>query len=71
MSTSQGFTVSNGNGELSEREEVSKITEQDNMGLISNVTKEEVKTAVYSMHPEKSPGLDDFNPNFINSFGLW
>lgn len=32
------------------------------------VTYEEVKTAVFSMHPEKSPGMDDLNPGFFQAF---
>ncbi|KAL8120291.1 hypothetical protein AgCh_017451 [Apium graveolens] len=62
------FTSVNSNGRLSEREEVGRISEIENDGLISAVTEEEVKSAVFSMHSEKSPGSDGFNPAFYQSF---
>lgn len=32
------------------------------------VTEEEVKAATFSMHPEKSPGIDRLNPDFFFKF---
>lgn len=36
--------------------------------MIAEVTLEEVKAAVFSMHPDKSPGPDGLNPAFFQSF---
>lgn len=36
--------------------------------LVSEITSEEVKKAVFSMHPEKSPGPDGLNPAFFQTF---
>lgn len=38
------------------------------MGLLSSITEEEVKSAVFSMHPEKALGINEFNPAFYQSF---
>lgn len=62
------FTASTMNGHLSPREEVRQASMQDNMGLISSVTEEEVQRVVFSMHSGKSLGVDDFNPAFYQSF---
>lgn len=62
------FKASSVNEILTEREEVKQVSEYDNMGLISDITEEEVKFAVFSMHLEKSPGSDEFNPAFHQSF---
>ncbi|XP_074346146.1 uncharacterized protein LOC141684909 [Apium graveolens] len=62
------FKASSVNGQLTEREEVQQVSESDNMNLISDVTEEEVKCVVFSMHPEKTPGPDGFNPAFYQSF---
>ena len=53
---------------LSTRESVSQITEAENELLMSVVTYEEVKNAVFAMHPDKSPGPDGLNPGFFQSF---
>lgn len=62
------FTASSTNGQLSQREEIKRVSEQENIDLVSTVTEEEVKHAVFSMHPDKSPGLDGFNPAFYQFF---
>lgn len=45
-------------GSLTQNEEVS----------VSVITTEEVKTAVFSMHTDKSPGRDGLNPAFYQTF---
>lgn len=45
-----------------------KITESQNSMLLRRVRQEEVKEALFSMHPEKSPGPDGLNPGFYQSF---
>lgn len=56
------------NGRLSERENVNQITEMENVELEAEISYEEVKEAVFSMYPEKSPGLDGLNPAFYRSY---
>lgn len=55
-------------GKLSDRDVVNRLTAEENDALISPVTVEEVKYAVFSMHPDKSPGPDGLNPAFFQSF---
>lgn len=33
-----------------------------------DITFEEIKEAVFSMHPEKAPGPDGFNPMFFQTY---
>lgn len=42
-----------------------EFLENENIVLISEVTIEEVKNPVFSMHADKSPGPDSFNPAFF------
>ncbi|KAL8106281.1 hypothetical protein AgCh_029900 [Apium graveolens] len=56
------------NGELSGGEKLQKITEEENVSLIADIVTEEVKEAVFSMHPEKSPGPDGLNSCFFQVF---
>ncbi|KAL8122746.1 hypothetical protein AgCh_010940 [Apium graveolens] len=51
------------NGEWKETNE-----EDVKEGLTAEITSEEVKVAVFSMHPEKSPGSDGLNPAFFQAF---
>lgn len=62
------FTCSAECGSLSHREKVEKITAEENELLIAEVTAEEVKSAAFSMHPDKSPGPDGLNPAFFQVF---
>lgn len=62
------FQASCVDGKLSERERVNLVTEEENMVLSAGITPEEVKNAVDSMYPEKSPGLDGLNPAFYQSY---
>ncbi|GAU23029.1 hypothetical protein TSUD_336770 [Trifolium subterraneum] len=47
---------------------VPKITIEDNARLVAPITKEELKAALFQMHPDKSPGPDGFNPAFYQHF---
>ncbi|KAL8122327.1 hypothetical protein AgCh_018896 [Apium graveolens] len=41
------------------------ITQVDNIELLQEVTKEEVKLALFQMHPDKAPGPDGMTPAFF------
>lgn len=43
----------------------SKITKSQNQTLIVDVRYEKVKTTTFSMHPDKSPRSDGFNPGLF------
>ncbi|KAJ8765399.1 hypothetical protein K2173_012096 [Erythroxylum novogranatense] len=45
-----------------------KVTSLQNEMLIAPYTTEEIKTAIFSMHPDKSPGPDGFNPGFFQTY---
>jgi hypothetical protein len=45
-----------------------KITQEDNDRLVAPITKEELKEALFQMHPDKAPGPDGFNPAFYQHF---
>lgn len=62
------FQSTTANGSLTENEKVQRITNEDNENLISEITNEEVKAAVFSMHPVKSPGVDGLNPTFFQTY---
>lgn len=55
-------------GSLTQNEEVLRLTELDNDMLESDITPEEVKVALFSMHTDKSPGRDGLNPAFYQTF---
>ena len=44
------------------------ITSDQNEMLMSPVSVDEVKAAVFSMYPEKSPGPDGMNPIFYQKY---
>lgn len=46
--------------------EVFKFTRETK--LIKGTTEEDVKDATFSMHPDKSPGPDEFNLAYFKSF---
>lgn len=64
------FTASSLDGKLSHREQVKQVTSEENVELISKIMAEEVRVAVFSMHPDKAPGLDGLNPAFSGCFGI-
>lgn len=45
-----------------------KVTTEQNSLLQQPVTWEEVRDAVFNMHPDKATGLDGLNPGFYQSF---
>jgi hypothetical protein len=45
-----------------------KITQEDNENLVKPITREELKEALFEMHPDKAPGPDGFNPAFYQHF---
>jgi endonuclease/exonuclease/phosphatase family metal-dependent hydrolase len=47
---------------------VPRITDDDNDKLVVPITKEEVREALFQMHPDKAPGPDGFNPAFYQHF---
>ncbi|XP_031121072.1 uncharacterized protein LOC116024317 [Ipomoea triloba] len=46
----------------------SRITAEQNEFLLRTVTAEEVKGAVFAMHPDKSPGPDGLSPAFFQTY---
>ncbi|WJX44074.1 hypothetical protein P8452_31099 [Trifolium repens] len=45
-----------------------RITQDDNDRLAAPISKEELKEALFQMHPDKAPGPDGFNPAFYQHF---
>lgn len=45
------------------------IEDQMNESLCEPFTAEEIRRAVFDMHPSKAPGLDGFTAYFIKNFG--
>ncbi|KAK6160424.1 hypothetical protein DH2020_003805 [Rehmannia glutinosa] len=45
-----------------------KITSEQNEVLMEPFKEEEIKRALFSMHPDKSPGPDGLNPAFFQNF---
>lgn len=48
-----------------------KVTNSMNVGLIAPFTMEEVKVALFQMHPSKAPGPDGMSPYFFQNIGTW
>jgi len=44
------------------------VTGEDNISLTKPFTKEEFKVAMFSMHSDKCPWTDGFNPGFYQHF---
>jgi hypothetical protein len=51
-------------------ENIRRRVDNDNM-LTAPFTKEEFRVAAFSMHPDKCPGPDGYNPDSINTSGLF
>ncbi|GAU14634.1 hypothetical protein TSUD_96980 [Trifolium subterraneum] len=45
-----------------------RVSVEDNERLTAPITKEEIRSALFQMHPDKSPGPDGFNPAFFQKF---
>lgn len=49
-----------------------RVNEEHNSILLEPVHPKEVKTALFSMHPDQSPGPDGMSPGFYKKYGeLW
>ncbi|GAU47118.1 hypothetical protein TSUD_98950 [Trifolium subterraneum] len=46
----------------------SRVTDDNNFFLTIPITKVEIHQALFQMHPDKSPGPDEFNPAFYQRF---
>ncbi|MCH80014.1 hypothetical protein A2U01_0000776 [Trifolium medium] len=59
-------------GKLVNEENVAVTTQpklcEDNERLVMPITREELKEALFQMHPDKAPGPDGFNPAFYQHF---
>lgn len=53
---------------LTDRETVKQVTAEQNQNLIMPITSDEVKCAVFTMHPDKSPSFDGLNPGFFQAY---
>lgn len=62
------FSSSNTQAQLSEREGVNRVTESDNEEFLAEIHEDEVKEAVFAMHPDKACGPDGLNPAFFQVF---
>ncbi|XP_074328042.1 uncharacterized protein LOC141665954 [Apium graveolens] len=62
------FQASCVDGRLSEHEVVKQVSTYENEELMREISVEEVKTAVFSMHPDKASGPDGFNPAFYQVY---
>ena len=62
------FTATTTEEQLSERLTFKRITEEQSYGLIQPVEEEEIRAAVFAMYPDKSPGIDGFNPCFFQVY---
>lgn len=62
------FASSRSERRLSNRDKVKCVTEEHNVQLIKPISNNEVKDAVFSMHPEKGLEYDGLNPAFNQAF---
>lgn len=46
-----------------------RITGEQNSGLLKEVTESEVKAALFYMYPDKSPGPNGMSPGFNKNIG--
>nr|GMD29176.1 uncharacterized protein LOC109162266 [Ipomoea batatas] len=59
------FQTVEGDGRLALECLESKVTDAQNAGLLCDFSNEEVRAAVFAMHPDKSPGPDGLSPGFF------
>lgn len=62
------FKSSEISDELSDHEVVQQVSARQNEKLTKQITRDEVKHAAFSMHPDKSPGIDGLNPCFFQTY---
>ncbi|XP_062093901.1 uncharacterized protein LOC133799929 [Humulus lupulus] len=62
------FTASDTNWERIISGVQRKITDDMNQTLLARIDKDEVKEALFQMHPDKAPGPDGFNPGFYQKY---
>ncbi|XP_074347007.1 uncharacterized protein LOC141685827 [Apium graveolens] len=62
------FSTRATNYQLLDRAMFPKISKQQGQELIMPLTEEEVKNVIFTMHSEKSPGVDGLNPAFFQSY---
>lgn len=65
----QLFTASDIDGERVTNCMNTKVTQEQNAMLLAEVSEEEVKTALFNMHPDKSPDPDGMSRGFIKNAG--
>lgn len=46
----------------------SRVNEDQNVAMLAPVDPKEVKSALFSMHPDKSPGPDGMSPDFYQKY---
>lgn len=64
------FTATTTEEQLSDRISFRCITDEQSYALVQPVNEEEIKEAVFAMYPDKSPGIDGFNPCFFQVYWL-
>ncbi|XP_074378628.1 uncharacterized protein LOC141720172 [Apium graveolens] len=62
------FSTSNMEERLSNRIGFKQVDEEQKQALMLPINDEEVRTAVFAMHPDKAPGLDGLNPSFFQAY---
>lgn len=54
--------------ELSDRVVFKQLNDEQKHELVVQINAEEVKRAVFAMHPDKVPGVDGLNPSFFQAY---
>lgn len=62
------FSTTQTEEEFPDRYTMKKLSKQQNYELLSPISENEVKEAVFAMHPDKSPGPDGLNPAFFQTY---
>ncbi|CAL9019304.1 unnamed protein product, partial [Prunus brigantina] len=69
----QQLFSSNGNTDYEEVADVmrGRVSDEMNQKLLADFIAEEIRQALFQMHPSKAPGPDGFFPLFYQSIGMW
>lgn len=69
----QQLFSSNGNTDYEEVADVMRgcLSDEMNQKLLADFMAEEIRQALFQMHPSKAPGPDGFFPLFYQSIGMW